>query len=284
MRNLFSVMRVSMIALFFVGSHALGLGCENPCEIFPEICVPDSDRYVSRSQEEACETAVCGDGLGDASIVCDSCQCSPNPDPCGGIACGEVDDGCGGLVSCGSCDGCGMECTENECLYSPVYNCTALGLECGVMHDECGVSSDCGICGEGQYCDTYWCESIKYSCHYLNPFVYKASRGKIRLWACHEYAESWGDDVAALEDQCEDFRAHFFYPFPDPPGTIFSQSPCVTHLDQDEINGQCYVPKHDITVWGEQLLQDDDKGCDPDEKYSSAWACDYMKGDFTCDH
>jgi hypothetical protein len=259
----------------------------------------DGGQCVYASPNSCSELGVeCGEKLDDCDQPMDCGQCEGcgmecnndyqceyvSSDTCEGL-CGETVDQCGNPIDCGGCDGCGETCQDAQCAYTPVYNCLSLGLECGVAEDECGNNMECGTCGDGQYCsDVFKCEEVAYSCYYYNPVAFKASDGQIKLWMCHEYSESWGGDVAAMEEQCNDFKVHVLYPFPDPPGTNFSQAPCNTHVDLDKINGQCYVAEYNIMVWGEQLVQDDDEDCDIEVDYSSAWACAFLEGEFTCDH
>jgi hypothetical protein len=214
------------------------------------------------------------------------CLCVPEENPCARsvIECGSMTDRCLSVVNCGSCDSCGMECIDNKCEYRPAYNCQSLGLDCGDFTDECDAQFNCGECGDDQFCDdAHRCVDKANSCYYVNPIAYKASNGKIKLWMCHEYLESWGDNQIAMREHCLNFQVHFLYPFPDP-GTAFSERPCFAHLPWNNVNGQCLVSSNDgdIESYGEQLVKNDLEDCDVNVNYSAAWACEFLGGDFTC--
>jgi hypothetical protein len=108
--------------------------------------------YTSGSQKEILGGVTSDYDIQQGIVI----ECTPNPDPCAGLACGTATDGCGGMpISCGSPCGEGLICSEGVCVSG---ECTpdpdpCGAMVCGTVDDGCGELISCGTpCDPGYEC------------------------------------------------------------------------------------------------------------------------------------
>jgi hypothetical protein len=134
-------MKFAWISIFCLGA----ISCGEPTE-------PPSD-----SENDASTGPAVPDGM---EVIDDMVDPNCRPRDCETGQCGPIADGCGGIVPCGDCEGdalCGIveasQCTDPSDLATPLDEDAACeGRECGPAGDGIGGVVDCGDCEDGQSC------------------------------------------------------------------------------------------------------------------------------------